>query len=423
MTNVTGLDRERIRELYDLRRVGGHNGELNVYRDPYPTYHRLRETGPVHEGALLDLMGWQRSAPESDVSPLRQFAVFDFETADRVFRDEVTFPSAPATVDPTAGRGLQSSMLYLNGAPHRRYRGLAQPSFVPKKAEWWIARWIRDTAQALIDGFEADGRAELNVDYDAAIPTLTITGSFGLAVEDALAVRAAAQVGFAGGLDTLAGFVMPIIAARRQEPQDDLISVLCQAEMTDERGRHHLSDEEIFSFSHLLLLAGSGTTWKQLGIVLTTLLTRPDTLQQVRDDRSLLRRAIEETMRWWPTDPVFIRYTSIDVELAGVEISTGSLVQVVLAAANRDPARWEAPDTYDLHRPNIPHLGFGGGPHLCIGQHVAHAEMQTAIDALLSRLPKLRLDPDAERPEIIGLVERGGGAFEMGPSELNVIWN
>ena len=118
-----------------------------------------------------------------------------------------------AVVDPTAGGGIASSLLYLNGSPHRRYRALAQPSFVPKKAEWWISRWIHDTAHALIDGFEADGRAELNVDCDAAIPTLTITGSFGLAVEDALAVRSAAQFGFAGGLDTLAGFVMPIIAA------------------------------------------------------------------------------------------------------------------------------------------------------------------------------------------------------------------
>jgi cytochrome P450 len=98
------------------------------------------------------------------------------------------------------------------------------------------------------------------------------------------------------------------------------------------------------------------------------------------------------------------------------------MIQVVLAAANRDPARWDAPDAYDLHRPNIAHLGFGGGPHLCIGQHVARAEMHTAIDALLTRLPKLRLDPDGEAPEIIGLVERGGGAYEMGPSELNVMW-
>ena len=101
--------------------------------------------------------------------------------------------------------------------------------------------------------------------------------------------------------------------------------------MTDEGGRHHLSDEEIFSFSHLLLLAGSGTTWKQLGIVLTTLLTRPDTLQEVRDDRSVLRGAIEETMRWWPTDPVFTRYTGATVELAGVKIPAGSVIQVVLA--------------------------------------------------------------------------------------------
>jgi cytochrome P450 len=425
MSKVDVLDRDRIRELFDLRSHGG-SGKANLYTDPYPAFHRLREAGPVHEGALADLVGWRHTTPRPADPSRRWFAVFDFESCDRVFRDEVAFPSSPVRVDPTGGGGITSSMLYMGGKEHRRYRALAQPSFVPKKAEWWIAGWIRETVDALIDGFESDHRSELNVDFDAAIPTLTITGSFGLAVEDALSIRSAATHGFQGGLDALAGFVMPIIESRRRQPRDDLISVLCQAETTDEDGvSHRLSDEEIFSFSHLLLLAGSGTTWKQIGITLYAILTDRDTLEEVRADRTLLRPAIEESMRWCPTDPVFMRYAAEDVELGGVVIPAGSAIQVVLGAANRDPARWHDPDAYDIRRPLLPHVGFGGGPHLCIGQHVARAEIHTAIDGLLGRLPGLRLDPDAEQPMIVGVIDgsAGGGAYEMGVTELNVIWD
>jgi cytochrome P450 len=308
-------------------------------------------------------------------------------------------------------------MLRMNGPQHRRYRALVQPSFVPKQAEWWLSRWIRTTVDSLIDGFEADGKAELNVDFDAAIPVLTITGSFGLPVEDALTIRANLGLGYGSGLEVLASYVMPIIESRRNDPQDDLISVLCQAEIADELSNsHRLTDAEIFSFSHLLLAAGSGTTWKQIGITLTALLEQPDVLDAVRGDRTLLRPAIEESLRWCPNDPVFSRYASVDVAVGGVRIPAGSVVQVCLGAANRDPKRWERPDEFDIGRPLRPSLGFGGGPHICIGQHVARAEIFAAIDALLTRLPNLRLDPDAPPPEIIGLYERG-------PTELNVLWD
>ena len=308
----------------------------------------------------------------------------------------------------------------MNGPRHRRYRSLVQPSFVPRKAEWWIQRWISVTANALIDGFEGDGRAELNVDFDAAIPMLTITGSFGVAIEDALDIRASFARSATGDpshvFGTLERILMPIIVARRDTPEDDLISVLCQAEMTDEDGMHRLSDDEIFSFSYLLLAAGSGTTWKQLGITLTALLTHPEFLNRVREDRTLLRAAIEEAVRWTPTDPMFSRFTVVDMDLYGVEIPAGSLMHICLGAANRDPARWDRPDTYDLLRPPAPSLAFGGGPHICLGMHVARAEIFTAISALLDRLPNLRLDPDGEPPRIIGMYERG-------PTQVPVIWD
>jgi cytochrome P450 len=206
----------------------------------------------------------------------------------------------------------------------------------------------------------------------------------------------------------------PIVAARRTEPKDDLISVLVGSEITDEEGStHRLSDAEIYSFCYLLLAAGSGTTWKQMGITLAALLLQPDLLEAVRSDRSLLRPAIEESLRWAPTDPMFSRWVTRDVDFFGVRLPKGALLHICLGAANRDPQRWEHPDDYDPFRPAKPALAFGGGPHVCLGQHVARAEMTVAINALLDRLPALRLDTAAEAPRFIGFYERGATAIPV----------
>jgi cytochrome P450 len=277
-----------------------------------------------------------------------------------------------------------------------------QPSFVPAKAQWWIAKWIDETVHALIDSFLDEGRAELNVDFCAAIPVLTITGSFGIDVAHALEVREAMR-----DPSKVADIVGPIVEERRAHPQDDLISVLAQAELTDEAGTHRLSDAEINSFAYLLLTAGSGTTWKQMGITLAALLQRPALLDAVRADRSLLKPAIEESLRWEATDPMFSRWVTEDTELGGVAIPKGAILHLCLGAANRDPERWDRPDEYDPRRPPKPAMGFGGGPHICLGMHVARAEMATGIGALLDRLPNLRLDPDAAPPSVFGFYERG----------------
>lgn len=304
----------------------------------------------------------------------------------------------------------------MNGPEHRRYRTLVQPSFVPPKAKWWIDNWISQTVSELIDGFAGDRRAELNVDFDAAIPVLTITGSFGIEVSDALDIREALEGRYGeSAVAVLEQYLAPIIVDRRADPKNDLISVLCQATLTVDEDTQQLSDAEILSFSHLLLSAGSGTTWKQLGITLTALFTRPEMLDAVRRDRSLIKPAIEESLRWCPTDPMFSRYAAEDTELGGHDIPEGAVVHLCFGSANRDPSRWADPDTFDLARTPKPSLGFGGGPHICLGMHVARAEMHIAIDALLDRLPNLRLDPDEAAPEIIGMYERG-------PTAIPVVW-
>ena len=183
--------------------------------------------------------------------------------------------------------------------------------------------------------------------------------------------------------------------------------MLVESELEEDGERHLLTDDEIYGFARLILTAGSGTTWRQLGILLVALLHDPPLLDAVRDDRELLRRAIDEVMRWEPTDPIFRRLVTEDVELCGVEIPAGAVVEMVLGAANRDPDRWDEPERFDPYRAPKPNLGFAGGPHVCLGMHVARAEMFVAMNAVLDRLPNVRIDPEAPPVRIIGLEHRG----------------
>jgi cytochrome P450 len=362
-------------------------------------------TFALHEGTLHELCGidgelFWHGVPEAD---RRHFSVFSYAEIDHAHRTTDVFASSPGAVDAEGETGPDSSMLAMDGEQHRRYRALVQPSFVPSKAQWWISKWVEETVHGLIDSFVDQGAAELNVDFCAAIPVLTITGSFGVDVSRALDVRERLRDPAA-----VAEIVASIVKARRDEPRDDLISVLTQAEITDEDGRtNRLSDAEIYSFAYLLLAAGSGTTWKQMGITLAALQQRPELLEAIRADRSMLKAAIEESIRWEATDPMFSRWAIKDTELAGVELPKGSVLHLCLGAGNRDPDRWERPDEYDPRRPARSMLGFGGGPHICLGMHVARAEMSVGIGALLDRLPNLRLDPDAAPPQFVGFYERG----------------
>jgi cytochrome P450 len=409
------LDPARLRELFDL------SGEVYATRggsfdvDINPIFNARRESGPVHEGIPGPMAGFHGEAVFEGLPfpDLPHYTAFDYATCDAVLRDTENFTSS---AHPVGSEEFihETTMLYMDGNRHRRYRMLVQPSFVPKRAQWWTQNWISTTVHALIDNLEANGRADLNVEFCAPIPLLTICGSFGVSVPDALDIRAAVTSDGVG-IGRFIEIVMPIVAARRVQPEDDLISVLVQAEITDDDGTHVLSDGEILGFAFLLLAAGSGTTWKQMGLTLNALLDHPEWLDRVRADSSAMRSVIEESLRWVPTDPVFARFTTKDMTLHDVEIPAGAVVHACLASANRDPRRWERPDEFDPGRPSVPHLAFGSGPHTCLGMHVARAEMTTAVSALVERLPNLRRDPDAEPPKITGMYERG-------PTAVPVVW-
>ena len=206
-----------------------------------------------------------------------------------------------------------NSMLSMDGAQHRRYRALVQPSFVPAKARWWIRNWIEQTVHLLIDSFEGDGRAELNVDFCAAIPVLTITGSFGVPVEQALDIREALHQPA-----ELVEIIKPIVAARREAPQDDLISVLVEAEIKDEDGTtHRLSDAEIYSFAAPAPRRRLGDDLEADGHHARRPAAAARGPAGGDGGPRAAAPAIEESLRWMPTDPMFSRWVTEDIDFFG----------------------------------------------------------------------------------------------------------
>jgi cytochrome P450 len=210
----------------------------------------------------------------------------------------------------------------------------------------------------------------------------------------------------------LRNYFAEILAERRRRPSDDVITALAQAELEGKK----LTDEDIFAFLRLLLPAGAETTYRSSSNLLTGLLTNPDQLEAVRADRSLIPQAIEEGLRWEPPLTAIARTTAREVDICGVTVPAGVIINVNMGAANHDPARYPDPERFDIFRDPQQHMAFASGPHMCLGMHLARMETTVALNALLDRLPGLRLDPDAPPPEIRGLAFRS-------PKELRVAFD
>ena len=176
-----------------------------------------------------------------------------------------------------------------------------------------------------------------------------------------------------------------------------------------------LNDREILHLAKIVMIAGGGTSWRQMGITLLALLTHRDQMDAVIADRSRMDDVIEESLRWNPTAPLFYRWVMKDTELYGHQLKKGDVVEVGIGPANRDPARWDNPDAFDINRPKFTNMAFGLGVHRCLGMNVAKVEITQAINALLDAFPNMRLDPDAPTPII------GGGLEQRGPTAVPVL--
>ena len=416
MAETLTADDPRYREMFDVAAEAAAAGGGHVFGDLTPAMSVLRDQAPVHKGALRDLLGLPHDPHHA--SNRQHYTLFSYKVCESAFRNNELF-SSKIYLDSPGVQSLGNVILQMVGDEHRRYRNVVQPMFLrPKVVAWWKTNWIDEAVDTLLDRMLDRDRADLNMDLCARLPMHVVTRGIGMDGADAMNFRehllrgAAAYMPMEARMESqreVARMLRELITARRAAPGNDVVSGLIQNDLKlDESSSRKLSDEEIFSYCRLIMLAGGGTTWRQLGITIYALLADYRYWEACREDRSLIEQAINESLRWCPTDPTFPRLVTEDTEIEGVPIAAGCRVDVCLGAANRDPSRWTDPDRYDLFRPQMTHLGFSTGPHQCLGMNVAKVEMLAAINGLMDRFPKLRLDSNEAPPQLIGGLEQRG---------------
>lgn len=296
------------------------------------------------------------------------------------------------------------NLLAKDGEDHRRLRRLVTKAFTPRMVEQLRSR-IQQIADALIDAVEERGSMELVDDFAFPLPITVIAELLGIPVEDRERFREWSSNVVMPALtpedrelarhrgDEFIAYLDRLFARRRAEPTEDLVSALVLAE----DGGDTLSENELSSMVVLLIVAGHETTVSLITNAVHALLTHPKQLAALRADPSLMASAVEELLRFdSPVERTITRWVAADTELGGRTLRRGDLAIAVVGSANRDEARFPNADTLDLARADNKHVGFGRGPHYCLGAPLARLETEIALETLLQRLPNLRLaiEPD-----------------------------
>ena len=360
-------------------------------RDPYPGYRALQESAPVYRNPLLRVWILSRYTDVAAVLEDRSFSVRRLESA------AVRRLGAFQKLRPDFREMLERNLLMLDPPDHTRLRGLVAKAFTPR-----VVERLRPGIQVLVDGLldEAERRGEIDLmrDFAYPLPATVIAEMLGVPAADAPRFMrwsndlAALLDPFnaPGGLEAaqaafteLSGYFRAVLAERRREPREDLISALATVE---ERGEA-LSEAELVSLCGLILGAGYETTANLIGNAAVALLRHPGERKRLVDDPGLIASAVEEFLRYESPVQATDRVATRDFEIRGTRIRRGELVVLFLAAANRDPERFPDPDRLDLGRPDNAHLAFSHGPHFCLGAQLARAEAQIAIGTLVRRFP------------------------------------
>jgi cytochrome P450 len=382
-------------------------------RDPYPSFAELRKQGPI---VKIDLSGMTGGSTMMKNMPSEIFVAVTHEAVSHVLRDGATFSSSG--YEQIMGIVMGHSILEMDEPEHSRYRGLIQQAFTRKIQARWETELVHPIVHKLIDHFADRGRADLVRELTFPFPVNVIAGMLGLPAEDLPQFHRWAVELISVGVDwerglaaskKLAEYFGGILAERRKQPREDLISLLAQVELDG----HRLTDDDIFAFLRLLLPAGAETTYRSSSNLLFGLLTHPDQLDAVRKDRSLIPQAIEEGLRWEAPLTGISRKASKDVEIFGVKIPKDATVAVNMGSANHDETRYENAEAFDIFRPPQQHMAFAFGPHRCLGMHLARMETTVALNAVLDRLPGVRLDPEAEDVHITGQAFRAPAALPV----------
>ncbi|TKA89687.1 cytochrome P450 [Halopseudomonas bauzanensis] len=390
-----------------------------------------RHNEPVMQGDFVDTY---LKVPTNAGAKAAKCAVTLFRHKDvmAVLRDADTFTSG------FIAEGLGAFfdgliILAMDGEQHRRTRALLQPVFMPETVNKWRPEIDRVIREEFLLPMVADKKANL-MDFGLYFPIREMYALMGFPSDDpekfkkyatwALALVAANQIDpekakiygpIAGqAVKSLYDAIKEVVVSKRAEGAkgDDLISRLINAEF---EGRA-LDDHEVTTFVRSLLPAAGETTTRTFSSTMTLLLQRPELLERVRNDRTLINKLIDETVRFEPVATFKVRQAAKDVEIGGVMVPKGSLVQCMVISANRDEDMFDNANEFDIDRKAKPSFGFGWGPHMCIGQFVAKVELNCAINAILDLFPNVRLDPNMPAPKIAGAQLRGAKA-------IHAIWD
>ena len=308
---------------------------------PYPMLAELRASAAVHRG-------WpEMGIPPSPDGEKQIFSVYTFDAVKEVFTDNKTFSTRcyEDIVRPLQG----PTILEMQEPEHALYRKLHEFAFARSSMRRWEADLVRPLVERTVDRFAGAKRADLVEEVFMPIPVRVIAALIGLPEADIPEFHRLAidLLGFHSDMESamkasgeMKEYFIGILADRRREPKDDMVSVLAASDIDGVR----MSDEQIYGFMRNLLPAGAETTSRSTASLALGLLTHPDQLAAVRADRGLLAQAIEEGIRWETPLLNFMRETTCDVEFHGVNIPAGSTVAVNLGSANHDENRWDDPD-------------------------------------------------------------------------------
>ena len=370
--------------------------------DPHPALARLRAAAPV---------SW--------VPALGAWLVTGYNLAVEVLRDARTF-----TVDDprfSTAKVVGPSMLSLDGPQHARHRGPFNRAFRREEIYARLASFTWAETSRLVSVIEPRGAAELRRAVAGPLAVTVMAEALGLGPADpgrvlawydgivaAVQAEAAADGVPAAGPAGAAAFA-ELASLREVIAAPGSASLLAAA-------AGPLTEAEAISNAAVMMFGGIETTEGMIANALLHLLSSPAELELVLADRTLVTAAIEESLRLEPAAAVVDRYATRDARLGDADIRAGNQVTVSISGANRDPAVFGEPGVFDVRRPNASrHLAFAHGPHFCLGAHLARLEAQVAIETLLNRLPRLRLDPRCPSAPR-GLVFRK-------PPDLRVRWN
>jgi cytochrome P450 len=381
--------------------------------DPYPAYAWLREHAPVHKTRLPN--------------GVEAYLVTRFDDAKAVLADPrlsknaaVSYPGwrPGRTGIPGEHRsGIASHLLNLDPPDHTRLRRLVSKAFTPRRVADFEPRVV-DIADRLLDAF-GDGPVDLVRAYAFPLPVVVICEMLGVPAEDQVIFhewatgmidRTGPRGGVGRSVGQVRGYLKQLIHKKRlalsgDPSSDDLLSALVRASDQGE----HLSEDEAAAMAFILLFAGFETTVNLVGNGTLALLRHPDQLARLKADPGLMECAVEELLRYdGPVEFGTWRFTTEPITVGGVDIGAGEPVLVVLAAADRDAARFEDPDSLDLARNEGGSLALGHGIHFCLGAPLARLEGRIAFQRLFGRFPGLALAvPAAQLRWHSGLIMRG----------------